>query len=157
MSCAEHDDMDVVCQIRKVDRDGNLMEQLNYPVPVPASEVPNVNVAKYIGTQGFLRASHAVSKDDLSSRPDRPFYTHKTRQAVSPGSIVALDIPIWPIGFNIKAGEGIMLRISGHDMCLPEVEMARLTEPEDDNVGVHRVHCGGRYSSYLRLPVKVST
>ncbi len=146
--------MDIVCQIRKVDSRGRLLQHLNYPVPVPIEEVPDVNVAKYIGTQGILRASHRVSRDDAKSTPDRPFYTNRMREPITPGKIVKVDIPIWPIGFVIEKGEGIMLRISGHDMCLPETEMARIQEPEDDNVGVHRVHAGGRYDSFLRLPVQ---
>jgi predicted acyl esterase len=54
------------------------------------------------------------------------------------------------------AGERIMLRIAGHDMCLPETEELRLKEPDDGNPlgGVHVVHTGGRYDSQLRIPVK---
>jgi hypothetical protein len=49
-----------------------------------------------------------------------------------------------------------MLRIAGHDMCLPETEELRLKEPDDGNPlgGVHVVHTGGRYDSQLRIPVK---
>lgn len=52
-----------------------------------------------------------------------------------------------------KKGEGIMLRISGHDMSFPETEMCRIKVPEDDNVGRHTVWTGGKYDSALVVPV----
>jgi hypothetical protein len=52
-----------------------------------------------------------------------------------------------------EAGEGIALNISGHDMCLPETEMCRLKEPEDENIGRHHLHTGGPYDSHLIIPV----
>jgi uncharacterized protein len=131
--------MDIVVQIRKIDAKGKLLEHLNYPCPVPVEEVPSLNTAKTIGTQGFLRASHAVSYDHEASSETRPVYTHRKREPVTPGTTVPLEIGLWPIGIVFEAGEGIMLRVSGHDMCLPETEMCRVTEPEDGNVGKHNI------------------
>ncbi|KAK3112421.1 hypothetical protein LTR53_011326 [Teratosphaeriaceae sp. CCFEE 6253] len=156
VSCAEHDDMDIVVQIRKIDASGRPLKHLNYPVPVPIDDVPDFNVAKTLGPQGFLRASHAVSLDPAKSQGNDLFYTHRVRQPLEPGTVAELDIPIWPIGMAFGAGEGIMLRVSGHDMCLPETEMCRVTEPEDANVGTHVVHTGDRYASALTIPVIAS-
>jgi predicted acyl esterase len=153
LSCAEHDDMDVVVQIRKVDIEGRPLQHLNYPCPVPVEEVPDFNTAKTLGPQGFLRASHAVSLDPDSSSDVQPFYTHRIRSPVKPGTIIPLEIGIWPIGMVFAAGEGIMLRVSGHDMCLPETDMCRLTEAEDENVGYHTIYTSGRYDSHLIVPV----
>ncbi|KAK5057512.1 hypothetical protein LTR84_011512 [Exophiala bonariae] len=155
LSTPDSNDMDVVVQIRKINSAGEPLAHLNYPCPVPDEKVPDVNVVKTLGPQGFLRASHAVSLDRSSSLSAvEPFYTHRIRRAIEPvGSIVRLEIPIWPIGMTFAAGEGIMLRVSGHDMCLPETEMCRLTEPEDENVGVHVLHAGGEYPSSLTIPV----
>lgn len=153
LSCAEHDDMDVVVQIRKIDSEGRMLQHLNYPCPVPVEDVPDFNTAKTLGPQGFLRASHAVSLDPESSSDLRPFYTHRVRKPIKPGTVVPLEIPIWPIGMVLAAGEGIALRVAGHDMCLPETEMCRLTKPEDENVGSHTLHTGGQYESYLTIPV----
>jgi hypothetical protein len=49
-------------------------------------------------------------------------------------------------------GEGLMLRIAGHDMNLPEVEMVRLTEPADENKGEHVVYTGGERASFIVVP-----
>jgi len=153
VSCAEHDDLDVGVQIRKIDASGRPLSHMNYPVPVPIDQVKDMNVAKTLGPQGFIRASHAVSLDKSKSHGNDLFYTHHTREPVKPGSVVELDIPIWPIGMVFAEGEGIMLRVSGHDMCLPETELTILTEPEDENKGTHVVHTGGKYASCLTVPV----
>ncbi|RKL50812.1 hypothetical protein BFJ72_g265 [Fusarium proliferatum] len=161
MSCPDHDDFDVVVQVRKTDNKGRQLSHLNYPCPVHIEEVPDVNTAKTLGPQGFLRASHHVSlngdggpvvSDDVSRETD-VLYSHRVRQPISPGAIVRLEIPIWPIGMVFAAGEGIALNVSGHDMCLPETDLCRLREPEDQNVGRHYVHTGGKYDSHLVIPV----
>jgi uncharacterized protein len=161
VSCSEHDDFDIAVQIRKIDASGRQLAHLNYPCPVPIEQVPDVNVAKTLGPQGFLRASHSVSKDacggpvkssDVSSDTD-VLYSHCEREPIAPGTVVRLEIPIWPIGMTFAAGEGIALNVSGHDMCLPETEMCRLKEPEDENIGLHHLHTGGAYDSHLIIPV----
>ncbi|EOD52596.1 putative x-pro dipeptidyl-peptidase c-terminal non-catalytic domain-containing protein [Neofusicoccum parvum UCRNP2] len=150
LSCAAHDDMDVHVQLRKLGRDGRLLASLNYPCPVPITEVPDVNVAKFIGPDGMLRASHACTKE---YRDGRPFYTSTRSEPVPRGTVVPLEIPIWPVGMVFEEGEGVMLRVAGHALRLPELEMLRPKEPIDENVGRHVVHTGGEYDSYLVLPV----
>ncbi|KAH8646341.1 X-Pro dipeptidyl-peptidase C-terminal non-catalytic domain-containing protein [Xylariales sp. PMI_506] len=153
MSCDEHDDLDVFVQVRKVSSDGKAMMSLNYKCPVPEPEVPNTNIAKFLGPDGMLRASHRVSKSKDGS--DFVSYTHDKAEKISPGTVVDLEIPIWPIGMVFAPGEGIMLRVAGHDLRLPEVEAmaAAITEPFDENVGRHWIHTGAGYDSYLVVPV----
>ncbi|KAE8363836.1 Alpha/Beta hydrolase protein [Aspergillus caelatus] len=154
MSCDVKDDFDVVVQIRKISASGELLESLNWsPMPVPGPKVPNVNVAKHLGQQGMLRASHHVSLQPRACEDEVPVYNHRRREAISPGEIVPLLIPIWPLGVVFEAGEGLTLRISGHDMSLTEAESMRLTAPVDDNEGQHTVYTGGEYESYLAIPV----
>jgi predicted acyl esterase len=78
---------------------------------------------------------------------------HDKRKAIKPGTVVKLDITLWPMGMVFAAGEGIMLRVAGHDMCYPETEMIRVTEAVDENVGDHVIHTGGEHDSYLIIPV----
>ncbi len=155
LSTPSSTDMDIVVQLRKINSAGKPLAHLNYPCPVPDNQVPDVNVAKTLGPQGFLRASHAVSLDrNLSPSTMEPFYTHRVREPIEPvGRVVRLEIPIWPIGMVFAAGEGLLLRVSGHDMCLPETEMCRLTEPEDENIGIHVLWAGGEYPSSVTVPV----
>jgi hypothetical protein len=84
MSCPEKDDMDIVIQIRKISTSGKLLEHLNYPCPVPVDGVPDVNTTKTLGPQGFLRASHGVSRAPGNSENEM-FYTHDKREAIKPG------------------------------------------------------------------------
>ena len=108
--------MDVAVQIRKIDVLGRPLEHLNYPCPAPMKDVPGINIVRMMGPQGYLRASHAITKDEEKSEGNEIFYTHRERKAISPGMVVGLEIPIWPTGMNFAPGEGIVLRISGHDM-----------------------------------------
>lgn len=154
MSCADHDDLDVVVQVRKIDKQGNLLEHLNYPCPVPVSVVPNTNVVKALGPQGFLRASHAITRVGRDADQQEVVYRHDRREAVTPGKVVKLEITLWPTGMVFGEGEGLMLRIAGHDMNNPEVEMTRLKEPEDVNKGEHDVHTGGGgYASFIVISI----
>lgn len=52
ISCREHDDMDVVVQLRKIGADGKMLFHVNYPVPVAPEQVPQVNTAVCLGPQG---------------------------------------------------------------------------------------------------------
>ncbi|KAJ0131516.1 Transposase [Fusarium oxysporum f. sp. albedinis] len=151
MSCKEHDDMDVAVQIRKIDAHGQLLEHVNYPCPVPYEDLPHVNITKQLGPQGFLRASHSISREG-EDVPNDVSYSHRKTAPIEPGTIVKLEIPLWPMGMVFAPGEGIMLRVSGHDMCHPETEGCRILAPEDDNVGMHNIHSGGQYDSFLVLP-----
>jgi predicted acyl esterase len=151
ISCTEHDDMDVNVQIRKIGRNGAPLVSLNYPVPVAESEVDNTNVAKFLGCDGMLRASHYVSKSSLPG--EFPLYTHEKSQKITTGSVVELDILFWPIGMVFEAGEGVMLRIAGHELRLPELGALRTSQPIDENIGKHWIHTGGNFASYLVVPV----
>ncbi|KAJ5716033.1 uncharacterized protein N7483_013214 [Penicillium malachiteum] len=51
MSTADRDDMDVVVQIRKIDKNGEMLSHVNFPVPVPKDQIPDFNIAKYLGPQ----------------------------------------------------------------------------------------------------------
>jgi len=152
ISCDDKDDLDVVAQIRKVSADGVLLEHLNYPCPVPIDEVPEVNVAKALGPQAVLRASHSVSRDESRSHGTEIFFRHDRYEPIPKGTVIPLEMTFWPIGMVLAAGEGIVLRVSGHDMGYPELEHIRNKKPVDANVGRHYIHTGGKYDSSLVLP-----
>ncbi|GFZ44611.1 hypothetical protein JCM24511_02335 [Saitozyma sp. JCM 24511] len=153
MSCPEHDDMDVVVQIRKIDKQGRPLAHLNYPCPVPEAEVPDVNIAKTLGPEGYLRVSHRNTVDKEASSDIDIVYRHDSREPILPGTIVPFEITLWPMGMVIGPGEGILLRVSGHCMTLPECPPAVLQEPDDENRGTHWIHTGSEYDSHLMLPV----
>lgn len=147
--------MDVGVQIRKINATGEPLEHLNYSCPITVDQVADVNVAKTLGPQGFLRASHAISRDESRTRGggQEVFYTHDRREAVVPGKATQLEITLWPMGMVFAEGEGFMLRVSGRDMSFPEVDLVGLKEPDDENEGVHVIYSGGNYESYLVFPI----
>lgn len=155
MSCEEKDDMDVVVQIRKVDSAGSPLEGINFPCPVPESEVPEGETSKLYGPQGFLRASSSVSRDEERSSPDgqEVFYRHDREIKITPGTIIPLDITLWPMGMVFAANEGILLRVAGHFLSAGSTKAMKPEEPDDENIGQHYIHTGGRHDSSLILPV----
>ena len=144
--------MHVVAQIRKVSKDGRLLEHLNYNCAVAVEDVPNVNVVKILGPQGFLCASHTVFLENGPPDGQEVFYKHDRRAQITPGTIVPLYITLWPIGMVFAPGEGIVLRVSGHDMAYPETEILGLRGPSGGNVGEHWIHSGQKYDSHVTLP-----
>ncbi|UKZ67873.1 uncharacterized protein TrAtP1_009033 [Trichoderma atroviride] len=152
ISCKEHDDLDVAVQLRKISADGRLLEHLNYPCPLPVSEVRNDNIAKCLGPQGFLRASHRVTKDDKLSTAQEVVYKHDKREPIPLGEVVNLEITLWPMGMVFASGESIMLRVAGYDMCYPDTDRVKPAHDNNENVGHHTIHTGGKYDSQLILP-----
>ncbi|KAJ5103050.1 hypothetical protein N7532_003579 [Penicillium argentinense] len=135
MSCDESDDMDVVVQIGNVTSSGGFFESLNWSTMPEPAQSPECQCCEASGTRTSFR--FILTEDDSRLLLER----------------LPLYIPIWPVDAVFEAGEGLMLRVSGHDMALPEVEMLRLTEPVDENRGNLSVYTGGEYRSYLSLPI----
>lgn len=154
MSCTEKDDMDVVVQIRKIDKTGRLLEGINIPTPDPPEDVPRTAVCKFLGPDGFLRASFLPSRDDSKASKDRQeiFYNFDQQEKVAPGTVVPMQITLWPTGMVFAKGEGIQLRITGHVLAAP-VRVATVSqEPQNANLGQHCIHTGGKFDSRLILP-----
>lgn len=155
MSCAEKEDLDVCVIVRKIDSAGKPLTSLNYPCPVPHGEVTTVQVAKSFGSEGYLRASHAISRDDSRSSPDGQeiFYHHDRREPIPKGTKVRLEITIRPVGMVFEKGEGLLLSIAGHSQAIPMFPGPGPQEPTDDNVGLHTIYTGGLHDSNLIIPV----
>jgi len=64
--------------------------------------------------QGWLRASHR-KLDPKRSLPYRPYHSHTTRELLTPGHPVALEVEIWPTCVVVPAGYRIGLNIRGRD------------------------------------------
>lgn len=157
ISCAEKDDMDVVVQIRKIDKAGKLLEGINIPTPDAPEDVPRTAVCKFLGPDGFLRASSLTSRDDSKSSKDgqESFYNFDRQEKIAPGTVVPMEITLWPTGMVFARDEGIQLRIAGHVLAAP-VRVATASQESgdhDDNSGQHCIHTGGKYDSKLILPI----
>ena len=65
-------------------------------------------------SQGWLRASHR-KLDAARSLPYRPWHTHDEKQLLTPGTVYALDIEIWPTCIVVPKGYRVALSIRGKD------------------------------------------
>lgn len=166
MSCAETDDLDVYVIIRKLDVNGNALLHVNIPPEdlrpgMKDSDVPNVNIFKYGGPDGRLRASHrkfASHDPEITEEQSKVLYpaeiwrSHDQEEKVTPGDIVCLEIPLWPTGIIFEAGESLRLEVKGHEPRLPEFP-ALDRVPTNLNRGMHVIHSGGQHPSSLVVPL----
>jgi putative CocE/NonD family hydrolase len=131
-----NDDMDLFVAVKKLDAQGKWL-----PLHVLGREHP--------GAPGKLRMSLRET-DPEKSEIFQPYHPYNNPQKLSPGEIVACDIEIWPQSKIFHAGEQIRVEVMGH------YEREDWFEPfawETLNKGVHVIHTGGQYDSYLLAPV----
>jgi uncharacterized protein len=133
------DDADIFVAVHKLDAGGN----------------PLVGGFGVAGPDGRLRASHR-KLDTKRSTPWLPIHPHREEERLKPGEAVPLEIEIRPIGMHWKAGEKLELIVAGYNV-LGRLRKGHLNfnlpGPVVRNKGFHVIHTGGRYDSYLQLPV----
>lgn len=170
MSSADTDDMDVYVVIRKLNAQGIALDHVNIPLQdlrpgITEREVPSINIFKYQGPNGRLRASHRkfqnhdpelTAEQSKSLYPAEIWYAHNVEEKVTPGEIVCLEIPLWPSGMIFEAGESMRLEVKGHEPILPEFP-ALDRVPVNLNRGMHVIHSGQRYPSTLTVPLSHGT
>lgn len=165
MSTQDKDDMDVFVQIRKLDVDGHPMVSLNVPLKEQSpgtvvEEVPDICLYKHHGPNGRLRASkRALGQDPSLSKaklkemvPTELWLPYDKEEKVPPGTVVELNIPIWPTGLAFDAGESMRLEVCGHNTRLHEIVGMGPKWPSW-NKGRHTIHTGGKYPSQIMLPL----
>jgi len=136
------DDMDLFVAIQKLDRDGSLVPFVFYAM------LENGPVAL-----GWLRVSHR-ELDPARSRPEQPFHPHTREDLLRAGEPVAADIEIWPSSTRFAVGQRLRVVVQGRDVMtesLPNTPFAR--HQDTRNRGLHRIHTGAEYDSYLLVPV----
>jgi uncharacterized protein len=152
--------MDALVQIRKADKNGEILRYANTPLKELGFEldedVPDVNTVKYLGPTGVLRASHhAIDPKLLKAR--RPVHAHTKEQNISPDQRAKLETGIWPGAVQWEAGEKLIIKISGHQIILAEFPPLKGAFRSGNN-GRHAITFGGQYDSRLVIPtVWIST
>lgn len=136
-------------------------------------EIDLQDAAEARGTlsHGWLRGSHR-KLDTSKSSPHQPYHSHDEEQPLEPGRVYELDIEMWPTNIILPKGAQIGLRIGGKDFerlrpppeNQPEEPWAigpfstfshTHTEDRPTEVfgGETTIYTGGRYASYLLLPI----
>jgi predicted acyl esterase len=131
-----NDDMDMFIAIQKLDEKGEWL-----PVTVLGEPHP--------GAWGKMRASRRELDPKLSTN-FQPVQAHKRDLKLKPGEIVPVDIEIWPHSRMWHKGQQLRVLVSGHYI------REGWFEPffwDTNNKGNHVIHSGGKYDSYLQIPV----
>lgn len=124
---AEATDGDFFATVQKVDAQGKVLQTHE----------------GYKETGGRLRAS-LRALDEARSTDFLPVHAFRKNEYLSAGQIVPLEVAIAPTGMVWRKGQELRLTVAGD-------VLKGNTAPS--NAGRHIVHTGGKYASYLQLPV----
>ena len=130
------DDMDLFVFVQKLDEQGNVLSPKIWTIP---AQTPT----------GRLRVSHREI-DEARSTFFEPVHTHCREQPLSPGQIVPVDIPLWPVSLLWHKGQQLRLLVAGYDLAPPLLPM--ISPALTRNRGEHIIHTGGKYDSHLIVP-----
>jgi predicted acyl esterase len=135
------DDMDLFVGLQKLDTEGRPVPFIFYAMH------ENGPVAL-----GWLRVSHRAL-DLARSRPEFPVHLHTHEERLIGGERVPVEIEIWPSSTSFQAGESLRLIIQGRDIPGPTAANSPFARHlETRNRGVHVLHMGGVFDSYLLVP-----
>ena len=132
-----HDDMDLFINVQKLDENGEFL-----PVYVLGEPHP--------GAWGKMRVSHRRLDEKLST-DFQPVQAHTVEEKLKPGEIVPVDIEIVPHSRIWHEGQQIRVQVAGRYIRDPGWFERLVWQP--DNKGKHIIHSGGKYDSFLQIPV----
>jgi putative CocE/NonD family hydrolase len=131
------DDADLFVGMEKLSPAGTVVGFSGY------NFVPDDVVAK-----GWLRLSHR-ELDETRSTETRPWHTHRRLQKVQPGRVVPAEIEVLPSSTLFEAGSSLRLVVQGHELR----DYPSFGHTDSVNRGRHRLFTGGRYDTFLVIPV----
>lgn len=99
VSSPDATDMDISISVQKLSSNGTIF-------PSTGSESSST-----IGPTGALRVSHR-ELDTNRSTDLEPLILHTSEKLLSPGEIVPVDIPLWPVALRFHAGELLSLNVA---------------------------------------------
>lgn len=133
-----HDDMDMFINIQKADSQGNWLPWLTLNEPHP-------------GQWGKMRVSRrALDPKKTKEKINNPVQSQLKEEKLKPGEIVPVDIAIVPSSRIWHKGQKLRIQIAGR--YIREGWFEPLSW-DTDNKGRHIIHTGGKYDSWLRVPV----
>ncbi len=143
VSTDDTDDMDLFVGIKKFDRHGNEVFLPDF------NHLEDGQVAS-----GWLRVSHR-ELDPVKSTPSQPVLKHKRLLKLHKSEIVPVEIEILPSSIFLKSGESLVLVIKGSDIIIDDNPTGSRGYGHTDTVnkGTHSVYVGGKYDSFLLVPV----
>lgn len=104
----------------------------------------------YPGSMARMRVSRRKLDEKLST-DFHPVQAHTDDEYLSPGEIVPVEIEFWPTSRIWHKGQTLRISISGQ--FFKRESWSYTENPSIDNKGHHIIHTGGKYDSYLQIPV----
>lgn len=150
------DDMDLFVLMQKLDAHGTPLQQ--FTVPNQNARIHDLTdhgatILRYKGSDGRLRVSARHLDDELST-DDVPAHSFDRVEKLAPGQVVDIEIDLFPIGWAFHPGEQLRFVISSRNLL--GTLMPGIRDYTGANSGLHVIHTGGRYASYLQLPIQAA-
>lgn len=136
VTAEEYNDADMFINIQKLDTKGEWL-----PTDVLGEPHP--------GTWGKMRISHRALDPDKST-DFQPIQSHLKEEKIQPGEVVPVDVEIVPSSRFWHKGQSLRIQVAGHYI------REGWFEPlfwDTDNHGDTSIYTGGKYDSYLQIPV----
>ncbi len=130
------DDIGLFVAVNKLDRDGN-----------PVHFYGSVGNTKDMVTRGWCRVS-LRELDLVESTEWHPVQKGAREQKLKAGEIVPVDIALYPSSTFFLAGETVQLIVASREI----IPSPPYFKDASFNRGMHVLHFGGRYDSYLLVP-----
>jgi predicted acyl esterase len=108
--------------------------------------------APFRGAWGFLRCSHR-GLDEKYASDFQPVHAHTEVEPFKPGEIVPVDVEFYPHSRIWHKGEQLQIRIAGRFIKTDWFHDTDMNHVTDNGDGIHVIHTGGQYDSYLQIPV----
>jgi putative CocE/NonD family hydrolase len=118
-----------------------------------SEQVPGMPPKGYILTRGWLKASHAATRSEELSRPDRPYYLHDAPKHIEAGKPYKFEIEVWPTCNLFKKGHRIRVDVACGDS--PAVDFGG--HYYGVKVGSDTYYHDKDHASHIVLPVIPST
>lgn len=159
VAAEDADDMDLFVVVKKFagpcDADTALCKSLEQVVG--KGRIAKGNVVHFRGMNGHsydnaARGQMRVSQRELDeklSTPWLPVQKFQGEQKLKPGEIVPVEISLAPSSTLFRKGESLSFYIQGHS----SVDHPLMYNDWLINMGRHIIYTGGKYDSYLQIPV----
>jgi hypothetical protein len=139
-------DMDLFLLAEKLDADGKVIEPVPNCQPDLVKQcVEEIGDTVPPGAPGRIQVSQRELDKELST-PYLPVLSLKNPSKLHQGEIVPIDVAIYPRAYQFHAGEQLRLTIAG-----ATIKSSRVVPTI--NAGTHVIHTGGKYASYLQIPL----